>query len=84
MFKKCLRFIYGRDADFKNHQLAVQLYLFAQEWRILHLMKALEDFVETIEPIFILETLASLGNEENPISSNCLKVSHFNKLPLNH
>ena len=55
--------------------MAVQVYLFARQWFFLHLMKAVEDFLETIRPEDALRILAHFGDEENVISSRCLDVS---------
>jgi hypothetical protein len=75
MFYFYFRFVYGRADDFKNPHLAVQVYLFGREWMIPHLMKAVENYLETISPKDVLKILAHFVDEENYISSKCLEVS---------
>jgi hypothetical protein len=67
--------VYGRSADFKNPDMAVQVYLFARQWMILHLMKAVLEFLEPIHPKDVLRILGNFFDEENDISSKCLDVS---------
>lgn len=70
------RYVYGRSTDFKNPQLAVKVYLFGREWMIKHLMKAVENFLETILPVDVLKILEAFVDEENSIiKSKCLEVS---------
>jgi hypothetical protein len=55
--------------------MAVQVYLFAREWMILHLMKAAEDFLDPIRSEDALKILAHFVDEKNDIRSKCLNVS---------
>jgi hypothetical protein len=69
--------VYGRSADFKSPQMAVQVYLFARQWMILHLMKAVENFLEPIRTEDVLKILENFVDEDNIISSKCLDVSNL-------
>lgn len=75
-----IRFIYSRAADFKTADLAVQVYLFAREWMFLHLMEAVETYLETMRPEDALKILAHFVDEENCISLFCVEVSCSLKL----
>jgi hypothetical protein len=55
--------------------MAVQVYLFALQWMIPHLMKAVETFLENIRPEDALTILEHFVDDENFISSKCLEVS---------
>jgi hypothetical protein len=50
------------------------VYLFAQEWMVLHLMKAVKMFFKTVRPEDALKILAYFVNEKNYLSTKCLKV----------
>jgi hypothetical protein len=54
--------------------MAVQVYLFAREWMILHLMTAVDEFLGTIRPKDALRILALLVYDKNNIRAKCLKV----------
>lgn len=69
------RFVYdGKSADFKSPELAVGVYRFARKWMILHLVKAVEKFLEKIRPEDALKVLEHFVDEENSISARSLKV----------
>jgi hypothetical protein len=54
--------------------MAVQVYLFAREWMIPHLMEAVEDYVGKNRPEDALKILGHFVGEENNISASCLEV----------
>jgi hypothetical protein len=57
--------------------MAVQVYLFAREWMIPHLMEAVEDYVGKNRPEDALKILGHFVGEENNISASCLEVRKY-------